>query len=184
MLRELVEAARRGDQAAFMQLVDLRGDRLYAIAVRILRDEERAKDALQDALVLAWRQLPKLREAEKFDAWMQRLLTHACIDHARRERRAVVNLRLALISEPTAQDEFLSLHDRDQLERGFKRLKAEHRAVLVLRHYAGYEPSEIAELLRVPAGTVRSRLHHAYRVMRAALDAEARATSVITGDVA
>ncbi len=185
MVRELVEAARRGDQAAFMQLVNLRGDRLYAVALRILRDEDMAKDALQDALVLSWRGLPKLREADKFDAWMQRLLTHVCIDHATRERRSVVQLRMSAsaLDEPAARDELLTLHDRDQLERGFKRLKPEERALIVLRHYVGYEPAEIAEVLGIPPGTVRSRLHHAYRAMRAALEAEAR-LAIVPGDVA
>jgi RNA polymerase sigma-70 factor, ECF subfamily len=174
MVREFVEAARRGDQAAFMQLVNLRGDRLFAVAYRILRDEDRAKDALQDALILAWRDLPKLREVDRFDAWMQRILTHVCIGMAVRERRIVTNLHLADEDSTTSRDEMLSVHDRDQIERGFRRLKPEERAVLVMRHYMGYEPTEIADVLDVPPGTVRSRLHHAYRAMRAALDAEAR----------
>jgi len=174
MVREFVEAARRGDQAAFMQLVNLRGDRLFATAVRILRDEERARDALQDALVLAWRDLPKLREVDRFDAWMQRILTHVCIRMAVRERQGVINIHLTPDQDAPAREELLTVHDRDQLERGFKRLKPEERAVLVMRHYLGYEPTEIADVLDIPPGTVRSRLHHAYRAMRAALDAEAR----------
>lgn len=181
MVRELVEAARRGDQAAFMQLVNLRGDRWYATAYRILRDPDTAKDCLQDALVLAWRDLPSLRDADKFDSWLQRLLTHVCINQATRDRRSVTNLRL--VDDPSAHDELLSIHDRDQLERGFKRLKPDERAVLVLHHYVGYEPTEIADLLGVPAGTVRSRLHHAHSAMRAALEAEARVVSV-KGEIA
>jgi RNA polymerase sigma-70 factor (ECF subfamily) len=183
MVRELVEAARSGDQAAFMRLVNLRGDSLLAIAYRILRDVDRAEDALQDALVLAWRDLPKLRDPDRFDAWMRRVLTNVCIAHATRERRAVANIRLLHVDEPASTDELVTVHDRDQLERGFRRLKPEERAVLVLRHFVGYEPNEIAETLGIPAGTVRSRLHHAHRAMRAALEAEARVT-VVRGEIA
>jgi len=177
--RDLVEAARRGDQAAFVDLVHSRGDRLFAIAHRILRDVDRAEDALQDALVIAWRNLPDLRDPDRFDAWVHRLLTNVCIEHARRERRNTANLRvLAFDQHPAAPDDVLGVAVRDQLDRGFRRLTPDERALLVLRHYVGYEPTEIATLLGLPAGTVRSRLHHAHRAMRAALDADAR-TAVV-----
>jgi RNA polymerase sigma-70 factor, ECF subfamily len=173
--RDLVESAQRGDQAAFMDLVHSRGDRLFAIAFRILRDVDRAEDALQDALVIAWRDLRSLRDPDRFDAWADRLLTNVCLTHATRERRRTANLRVLPPEGPAGPDELVSLGDRDQLERGFKRLTPDERAVLVLHHYAGYSLVEIAETLGVPAGTIRSRLHHAHRAMRAALDAEARA---------
>jgi RNA polymerase sigma-70 factor (ECF subfamily) len=176
--RDLVEAAMHGDQAAFVDLVRLRGDRLFAIAHRILRDVDRAEDALQDALVIAWRDLPSLRDPDRFDAWVHRLLTHVCIAQATRERRRTANLRVLPLDGPVAPDDLLSVADRDQLERGFRRLTPDERAVLVLHHFIGYAPTEIAELLGVPPGTVRSRLHHAHRAMRAALDAEARATAI------
>jgi RNA polymerase sigma-70 factor, ECF subfamily len=176
--RDLIEAAQRGDQAAFVDLVRLRGDRLFAIAHRILRDVDRAEDALQDALVIAWRDLPSLRDPDRFDAWIHRLLTNVCVAQATRERRRTVDLRILPVEGPVAPDVYVSVADRDQLDRGFRRLSPEERAVLVLRHYVGYEPSEIAELLGVPAGTIRSRLHHAHRAMRAALDAEARTAAV------
>jgi RNA polymerase sigma-70 factor (ECF subfamily) len=176
--RDLVEAARGGDQAAFVDLVRLRGDRLFAIAHRILRDVDRAEDALQDALVIAWRDLPSLRDPDRFDAWIHRLLTHVCIAQATRERRRTANLRVLPLEAPVAPDDLLSVADRDQLERGFRRLTPDERAVLVLHHFIGYAPTEIAELLGIPAGTIRSRLHHAHRAMRAALDAEARATAI------
>jgi RNA polymerase sigma factor (sigma-70 family) len=172
--RDLVESAQRGDQAAFMDLVHSRGDRLFAIAFRILRDVDRAEDALQDALVIAWRDLRSLRDPDRFDAWSDRLLANVCLTHATRERRRTANLRLLPAEGPPGPDELVSLGDRDQLERGFKRLTPDERAVLVLHHYAGYSLVEIAETLGVPAGTIRSRLHHAHRAMRAALDAEAR----------
>ena len=100
-----------------------------------------------------------------------------CIDQASRERRRTANLRVLPIDGPVAPDALLTLADRDQLERGFRRLPPEQRALLVLHHYEGYALSEIAEILGIPAGTARSRLHHAHRAMRAALDADARLAS-------
>jgi len=176
--RDLVEAAQRGDQSAFVDLVKSRGDRFFAIAHRILRDVDRAEDALQDALVIAWRDLRSLRDPDRFDAWIHRILTNICIAHAGRERARVANLVLLPVDGPSIPDGALSVADRDQLERAFRRLTADERAVLVLRHYVGYEPTELAEILGLPAGTVRSRLHYAHRAMRAALDADDRAISV------
>jgi RNA polymerase sigma-70 factor (ECF subfamily) len=178
MDRDLIEAARRGDREAYADLLRPRGDRLFAIAHRILRDVSRAEDALQDALVIAWRDLPGLRDPDRFDAWLHRLVVRACIGEASRQRRLSANLRVLPIDVPSTADEFLSVIDRDQLERGFRRLSPEQRAILVLRHYAGLEPTEIAETLGIPPGTARSRLHHAHRAMRAALEADARATAI------
>jgi len=172
--RDLVELAQRGDQEAFMDLVRSRGGRLFAIAHRIRRDGDRGEDALQDALVIAWRDLPGLRDPDRFDAWVHRLLTNVCVAQATRERRRTANLRLLPLDGPAAPDDLLGVVTRDQLDRGFRRLTPEERAVLVLHHFVGYTPSEIAELLGVSGGTIRSRLHHAHRAMRAALDAEAR----------
>lgn len=177
--RDLVAAAQRGDREAYVDLIRSRSDRLFAVAHRILRDVDRAEDVLQDALVIAWRDLRGLRDPDRFDAWLHRLLVHQCIAEATRERRRVTNLRLLPVDGPAAPDEFLGIADRDQLERGFRRLPPEQRAILVLHHYAGYAPSEIAEALGIPPGTARSRLHHAHRAMRAALEADARGT--VTG---
>jgi RNA polymerase sigma-70 factor (ECF subfamily) len=177
MDRDRIEAASRGDREAYADLVRTRGDRLYAIAQRILRDTTRAEDAVQDALVIAWRDLPSLRDPDRFDAWLYRLLVRSCVAEAQRERRLTANLRALPTELPGATDDYLSVADRDQLDRGFRRLPPEQRAILVLRHYAGLEPSEIAEALGIPAGTARSRLHHAHRAMRAALEADARATA-------
>lgn len=175
MDRDLVEAAQRGNREAYVDLVRPRADHLYAVAQRILRDVDRAEDAFQDALVIAWRDLRALRDPERFDAWLQRLLINVCIRHAARERRRVANLRVLSIEGPAAPDDLLAVADRDQLERGFRRLSADQRVVLTLHHFAGYAPSEIAEILGIPPGTVRSRLHNAHRAMRAALEADARA---------
>ena len=174
MDRDLVVSAHHGDQAAFVDLIRSRVDRLYAVAQRILRDIDRAEDALQDALVIAWRDLGGLHDPDRFEAWLYRLVVRECIDPATRERRRTANLRVLPIDGPTAPDDLLTLADRDQLERGFRRLRPDQRAILVLHHFLGYAPSEIAETLGIPPGTARSRLHHAHRAMRAALDADAR----------
>ena len=173
--RELVIAAQHGDQVAFVDLLRGRLDRLFAIARRILRDVDRAEDALQDALVIAWRDLPDLRDPDRFDAWIHRILTNVCIAQATRERRRLAQVRLLPLDAPRSPDDMLGVADRDQLDRAFRRLVPEERAILVLRHYIGYEPSEIADMLGQPAGTVRSRLHHAHRAMRAAIEADDRA---------
>jgi RNA polymerase sigma-70 factor (ECF subfamily) len=177
--RNLVDAARKGDREAYADLVGVRGDRLYAIAQRILRDVHRAEDAVQDTLVIAWRDLPGLRDPERFDAWLNRILVRTCIAEATRQRRRiVVDIQALPVDTPVSADDYLRAGDRDQLERGFRRLPPEQRALLVLRHYAGLEPAEIADVLGIPAGTARSRLHHAHRAMRAALEADARSTVI------
>jgi RNA polymerase sigma-70 factor (ECF subfamily) len=176
--RDLVEAARRGDREAYADLIRARGDRLFALAQRILRDVDRTEDAVQDALVIAWRDLPGLRDADRFDAWLHRLVVRSCVREAVRERRVVTNLRVLPLDLPAPTDDILSFADRDQLERGFRRLDPQQRAILALRHFAGYEPTEIAEILGIPAGTARSRLHHAHRAMRAALEADARVPAI------
>ena len=175
--RDLVEAARRGDREAYADLIRVRGDRLFAIAQRILRDVDRTEDAVQEALVIAWRDLHGLRDADRFDAWLRRLLVRSCIAEARRERRLGATVRVLPIDLPSGSDDYVSVADRDELDRGFRRLPPEQRAILVLRHFAGLETAEIADALAIPPGTVRSRLHHAHRAMRAALDADARATA-------
>ena len=171
---DLVAAARTGDQDAYVDLITARIDHLFTIAHGILADFDRAEDALQDALVIAWRDLRGLRDPDRFDAWLRKLLVNVCIREASRERRRAMNLRVLPVDGPVAPDDLLSLADRDELERGFNRLPADQRAILVLRHYAGYSPTEIAHALGIPEGTARSRLHHAHRAMRAALDAEGR----------
>jgi len=174
--RNLIEAAQLGDRAAYVDLIRVRTDRLFSVAQRILRDIDRAEDALQDALVIAWRDLRRVRDPDRFDAWLQRLVINVCITQASRERRRTAQLRVLPVDGPAAPDELLSVADRDLLDRGFRRLPPEQRAILVLHHYLGYAPSEIAENLGIPPGTARSRLHHAHRAMRAALEADARSS--------
>jgi RNA polymerase sigma-70 factor (ECF subfamily) len=169
-----VVRAQSGDQQAFASLAMAVGDRLHAVAHRILRDTDLAEAATQQALLSVWRDLPQLRDPARFDAWSYRLLVRACYAEARRTRRWAPNLRLLPADEPIATDPLGSVIDRDQLERGFRRLSIDHRAEVVLHHYLDLPLPEVAEALGVPEGTVRSRLHNAMRGLRAALDADAR----------
>jgi RNA polymerase sigma-70 factor (ECF subfamily) len=174
---DLVIRAQRGDEEAFASLAVACGDRLHAIAHRILRDIDLAEDATQQALLAIWRDLPQLRDPARFDAWSYRLLVRACYAVGRWTRRSTPTLRLLPFDEPVGPDTATLVHDRDQLERGFRRLSIDHRAVVVLHHYLGLSVDEIAGALDVPPGTVRSRLHHAMRGLRAALDADLRSVA-------
>jgi RNA polymerase sigma-70 factor (ECF subfamily) len=167
----LVERAQRGDHEAFDALATAAYHRLYAIARRILRDGYAAEDAVQDALVRAWRDLPGLRDPARFDAWLHRLLVNACRDQVRHDRRRLVRLPPIDIETAAPGDDLATLADRDEIERGFLQLSVDHRAVLVLTHYLGLTGPEIAAILGVPTGTVHSRLHYAARAMREALAA-------------
>jgi RNA polymerase sigma-70 factor, ECF subfamily len=174
MDRVLVERAMAGDHEAFSELTRLSVAKLYAVARLILRDSERAEDATQEALVAAWRGLRTLREPDRFDAWMRRLLVHACYREAAQSRRRMQvesSVRPLVGSSP---DPGTAIADQDQLERGFLRLSPEQRALIVLHHYLGLPLQETAEVLGVPVGTVKSRLSRATQQMRAALDADAR----------
>jgi RNA polymerase sigma-70 factor, ECF subfamily len=179
--RDLVEQAQHGDREAFAILARTHADRLMAIAQRILRDVGRAEDAVQQTLVIAWRELPSLRDPDRFDAWLQRLLVNASYAEARRWQRWNANVRILPADGPAGPDEALSIDDRDRLERGFRRLPADQRAILVFTHYLGLTPTEIADRLGIPVGTARSRLHYAHRAMRAAIEADERPASVAGG---
>ena len=181
MDRDLVEQAQHGDREAFAILARTHGDRLLAIAQRILRDVGRAEDAVQQTLVIAWRELPGLRDPDRFDAWLQRLLVNASYAEARRSRSWNANVRVLPIDGPAGPDETLVSDNRDRLERGFRRLPPEQRAILVYTHYLGLAPTEIAERLGIPVGTARSRLHYAHRAMRAAIEADERPVAVAGG---
>ena len=178
--RDLVEMAQRGDRDAFGVLARTSADRLFAVAQRILRDVGRAEDAVQQTLVIAWRRLPQLRDPDRFDAWIYRLLIHECYAEARNARQWGTPLQL-LPADRAQRDETLSVADRDELDRGFRRLPPDQRSILVLRHYLGLSPAEIAETLGIPEGTARSRLHYAHRAMRAALAAAERPMNIAEG---
>jgi RNA polymerase sigma factor (sigma-70 family) len=171
-VEDLVEQARSGDREAFASLVAMTSDRMYAIAIRILRDGHLAEDALQGALITAWRQLPTLRDPARFEAWLRRLLVHACYAEARRRRSWSANVRVLPVDGPVGPDGLISIVERDALDRAFRRVSVEHRAVFVLHHHLGLQLTEIAETLGIPAGTARSRLHYATRLLRSAIEAD------------
>ena len=173
MDRTLVEQARHGDREAFAVLVHQVSDSLYSVAYRILRDTGLAEDALQNALVLAWRRLPKLRDSDRFEAWVHRILVHACYDESQRTRSWRTNVTVLPLEGPGRADESSAIADRDELERAYRQLTVEQRAVFVLHHYVGLPLVEVAELLGIPAGTARSRLHYATAGLRSALTAAA-----------
>jgi RNA polymerase sigma-70 factor (ECF subfamily) len=143
------------------------------IARLVLRDPDLAEDAVQEALVRCWRDLPKLRDVEHFEAWLHRILMRTAADEFGRRRRHQTNIR-QLSGEPSLADAATRLADRDQLERAFRRLSIEHRAVVVLRHYAGLSLPDAARALGIPAGTAKSRYHYAMAALRASLEADAR----------
>jgi RNA polymerase sigma-70 factor, ECF subfamily len=169
----LVEQARSGDREAFAVLAGDAVDRLYRIARHILRDAELAEDATQETLVRAWRDLPSLRDVERFDAWLHRLLTHACADIGRRRRRWKSEV-VVISSEPSERDRAIELADRDEIERGLRRLTDSQRTVLVMSYYVGLSLDEMAVALDIPVGTAKSRLHYAIDALRAALAADER----------
>lgn len=173
---ELVRAARDGDRDAYDVLVTQSIDHLYRIARLILRDIDSAEDAVQEALVRCWRDLPRLRDPDRFDAWLNRILTHAITDEARDRRRRRASLTVLRI-EPATADASGALEDRDELARVFDRLSVEHRTIVVLHHYLGLTLDEAATTIGIPVGTAKSRLHYATEALRAALDAGARRTT-------
>jgi RNA polymerase sigma-70 factor (ECF subfamily) len=174
---DLVVRAQRGDKEAYTLLATEIADRLLAVARRILRDIDLAEDATQQALLSIWQDLPHLRDTARFDAWSYRLLVRACYAEGRKQRRWTPNLHLLPADEPTRGDGTGSVVDRDQLERGFRRLSIDHRAVVVMHHYLDMPLDRVAETLGIPVGTAQSRLHYAMRGLRAALDADARPTT-------
>ena len=174
MHQQLVERAQGGDSEAFDALARSVGDRCMAIAVRILRDSTRAEDAVQAALIVAWRELRTLRDPERFEPWLHRILTNECYAEARRSRRWSANVRLLPVPGDWDTGDILAINDRDQLERAFRRLTLEQRSVLVFHHYVGLPLTEVAVRLDIPIGTAKSRLHHATSALRASLEADAR----------
>ena len=169
--RELVERAGGGDHDAFALLAGASIARIEATARLILRDGELAQDAVQDALIRAWRDLPGLRDPDRFEAWLHRLTLNACLDAARRRRRRPIEVELT-VEPPALGDSAGLIDDRDQLERGFRRLSVEQRAVLVFHYYLGLSVPALAETLGIPPGTAYSRLHRALEAMHAALLAD------------
>ena len=174
---ELVKRAQGGDQEAFADLVYAIADRFLAVSNRILSDIGLAEDATQQALLSVWQYLPQLRDPARFEAWSYRLLVRACYAEGRRERRWAPNLRVLELEPMAPEDDLSSVVDRDQLERGFRRLSLDHRSVVVLHHYLDLPLDRVADVLGIPVGTAHSRLHHAMRALRAAIEADLRPAS-------
>jgi RNA polymerase sigma-70 factor (ECF subfamily) len=160
MRQELIEKAQRGDRDSFALLAAQDVDRLHAVAQLILHDADLAQDAVQEALFRCWRQLPKLRDVASFDGWLYRILLRTAADEAKRRGHFKANVQ-ALRLEPSVSDSTHLIGDRDELDVGFRRLSLEHRAVVVLHHYAGLSLPEVARVLGIRAGTAKSRYHYA-----------------------
>jgi RNA polymerase sigma-70 factor (ECF subfamily) len=173
----VLERAAVGDRRAFDVLAATHSARMYNVARMILRDDEMAADALQEALVRAWRDLPQLREPDRLAAWLNRLVVNACYDEIRRKRRWRLDVGGIQHERPTENDESADVADRDQLARGLSRLPVDQRVVLVLRYYLDLPVAEIADILGIPVGTVKSRVNHGISALRAVLDADLRRPS-------
>ena len=180
---ELVIHARNGDQQAFATLADAMYGRLHQVAFRILRDRPAAEDATQQAVLLMWRDLPQLRDPDRFEAWSYRLLVNSCNAEFRRRKRTLPTVGAQIPIEVATADDFGRLIDRDQVERGFAELAVEHRSVLVLRYYLDMSLEAIGETLDIPIGTVNSRLHRAIGKMRVALEEASAAAGTPEGAI-
>lgn len=179
--RGLVERARGGDHDAFTVLARDSATRLERAARLILRDPELARDAVQEALIRAWRDLRGLRDPERFDAWLHRLTVNACLDIARRRRRRVIEVALDPIDAPVTADPGHAVADREVVDAALRRLDESGRAIVVLHYYLGMSLTDVAATLGIPTGTVKSRLHRALGEMRDAVGTEPPSPSPIPG---
>jgi len=171
--RELAIRARSGDREAFAALAGAAISRLFHLAELMLRDRDLADDAVQETLVLAWRDLGALRDPDLFDAWLHRVLVRCVyreLDRSHRRSIKMTQVRPAT----TTPDESERVEQRDTIDRGFRRLRPEQRVVLVLHHYLGLSDAEAAAVLAVPIGTFKARLSRATTALRAELEADAR----------
>ena len=181
--RDLVERARQGDHDAFAALAGPAVTRLDAAARLILRDPELARDAVQEGFIRAWRNLPALRDPDKFDAWLRQLVVHACIDITRRRRRRAIEVELTPIHAPAVDDIAATIADRELLDDALHHLDPEWRAVVVLHYFLGMPLPDVASTLGIPLGTAKSRLHRSLGAMRASIAADAvvTTTSAVAG---
>ena len=181
MDQDLVVRAQKGDQDAFEALALKSHARLQAVAVGILRDPHLAEDAVQQALLDIWRDLRRLRDPVRFEGWSYRLLVRVCYAEAKRQPKWATETAVPEAFEPMAADAYSAVMHRDQLERAFSRLSVEHRAVVVLHRLQGMPVEQVADVLDIPIGTVKSRLSRAMEGLRAALEADARTSTRQTG---
>jgi RNA polymerase sigma-70 factor (ECF subfamily) len=178
---ELVRQARSGDEEAFAGLIRAATPRLLGAARLILRDPDRAQDAVQDALVLAWRNIRALRDPEAWDVWLYRLTVRACTHAARSSRRRdIVELHVDPSDAAESSGDFaVRFAERDRLGRELGRLPVDQRTVLVLHFYLDLPISEIADVLDIPVGTAKSRLNRGLAALRSALERERRRLRVV-----
>lgn len=185
MQRDLVIRARSGDHDAFSTLAAGAVDRLHRTAWLILRSDADAADAVQESLLAAWLHIAVVRDPDRFDAWLNRLLVHACYRLGKRTtRHEVSEIPMAVPDTRGSRDIQESLATRDQLERAFRRLTPEQRAVLVVHHFLGLPDAEAARVLEIAVGTFKSRLHRATVAMRAAVEADDRVSTAIKESIA
>jgi RNA polymerase sigma-70 factor (ECF subfamily) len=183
--RDLVLRAQGGDHDAFTALAAASIDRLHRTARLILRDDERASDAVQEALTDCWLDLRAVRDLDRFDAWLNRLLVNACYRASERDRRRQRReVTIDAFDAPAPTDAARDFANRDQLDRAFRRLSPEQRAVLVVHHYLGMPDGDAAVSLGIPPGTFKSRLHRATSALRAAIDADERLAARTSESVA
>ena len=179
--RELVDRAKQGDHDAFAMLAGAAIARLDAAARLILRDQELARDAVQEGFLRAWRNLPGLRDPERFDAWLHRLVIHSCIDVIRRRRRRLIEVELTPIHGPVTSDVATAIADRELLDVALRRLDPEWRAVVVMYYFLGLPLPEVAAALGIPLGTAKSRLHRSLAAMRVSIVADGVVPEPIPG---
>ena len=174
---QLIEAARLGDREAFDAIVRLRLDTVYRTAFTILGHEADAQDATQETFVAAWRNLPRLRDVDRFDAWLGRITINAC-RMAMRRRGSVreISIDLPDTQQPATGGigETAAAAEAEVFDRAFAHLSVDDRAILVLHHHQELGIAEIADRLGVPNGTVKSRLHRARHALERALERENR----------
>jgi RNA polymerase sigma-70 factor (ECF subfamily) len=170
--RDLVERAKRGDHDAFEALAGPLVSRLDAAARLILRDPELARDAVQEGFIRAWRNLPALRDADRFDAWIRRLVVNSCLDITRRRRRRPIEIDLSPLDAARGADIAVTIADRDLLDGALRHLEPEWRAIVVMHYYLGMPLPDVAATLGIPLGTAKSRLHRSLTAMRMTIATE------------
>ena len=170
--RGLVERAQRGDQDAFAVLVRASVDRLETAARLIVRDPELARDVVQESYLRAWRDLRGLRDPDKFDGWLHRLTVNSCLETLRRRRRRPIEIEITSLHAPSEPDATNLVADRDVIDQVLRRLDGPGRAIVVLHYYLGMPLTDVAAVLAIPVGTVKSRLHRALGEMRSGVARE------------
>ena len=167
--RGLVERAAKGDHDAFAALAPAVYPRLSGVAQLILRDRELARDAVQESLIRAWRDLPGLRDPDRFDAWLHRLVVRTSLNLIRHRRHRPIEIEIQQLTTPSVEDESGHIADREAIDEGLRGLPPEWRAIVVLHYYVGLSLPETARALDLPVGTVKSRLHRSLATMRDAI---------------